>query len=68
MRKFCLTLMMCLTCSALLVTGCSSNKGVELNKETSKAFNSATDMPAITGPGGGGDTGGGLNKGKKPSQ
>jgi hypothetical protein len=52
---------------SLTTAGCS-NKGVEINKESSKIFNSATDNPVAVGggAGGGADTGGGINKGKKP--
>jgi hypothetical protein len=55
-----------LTIATLLLastSGCS-NKGVEINKEASNAFDAKTDQPKVAGPG---SDGGALNKGKKPA-
>ena len=55
-----------LTIALLLLasnSGCS-NKGVEINKEASQAFDAKTDQPKIAGPGA---SGGALSKGKKPA-
>jgi hypothetical protein len=67
MTRFALSFLAAAVLLSLTTVGCS-NKGVEINKESSKVFDPKTDNPvAVGGGGGGGDTGGGVNKGKKPA-
>jgi hypothetical protein len=68
MTRFALSFLAAAVLLSLSTAGCS-NKGVEINKESSKVFDPKTDNPVAVGggAGGAGDTGGGVNKGKKPA-
>ncbi len=65
MTRFAFTLLVTAVLVSSSTIGCS-NKGVEVNKETSKVFDSKTDNPVAVGGSGSGETGGGINKGKVP--
>lgn len=67
MTRFALFLLTATVLLACATMGCSNN-GVEINKEATVAFNPATDMPKVAGPGGASENlGGAINKGKKPA-